>query len=294
MSLHESRVVWALQSPGLINALMPSNRWTIEVANLGDADDFFESTILRAPRWNGLSQGVSYVFICSPLQFERARASFPGAKIVQVAHQGYRNRVPVPDSGCPIVCFSKRNLLDLGRWHAGPIYVLTPAFDVQRTWTWKPNDAWTVCSRAAIRPPMACAGVQEIVYRQPSISHKWYGQDNEGGFLGLDAMAAKRAKCSCYLTMLPPGSGIGLTEHECMAAGVPVVGAMHGASGDWLTHAALHAFFEFDSICNDIKVLCQRKSSAMHASDEGVQYIAEHHCRSRLDESIEAFLDRSR
>lgn len=286
-----NKVVWAIQSPGLLNALSLSSKWDLQVADLGDATGFDELRNLRVPVWNGLVDGVSHVFVCSPLQFERATAIFPHAEIVQVAHQGYRNRVPVPTSNSHIVCFTEGNRVDLRQWYTRPIHVLTPAFEVSPTWTWMQNDAWSVMSRPSVRPPMAWAGVAEIKFRNRNIKHRWYGQDNEGGFLGLDQMAAKKSRCSCYLTMLPPSSGIGLTEHECMASGVPLVGAMLGACDEWLIHSGLGLFFDFDAISEDLQELCFSSSAAKLASQECLEYIERFHSQEKLDESVEKLLD---
>jgi hypothetical protein len=220
---------------------------------------------------------------------------------VQVAHQGYARRIPVPQFAHHIVCFSERNKAQLApKFPEASIEVILPHFKPAPRWKWCGGDIWTVLSRPETRHPMATAGVLEIVYllNNPAIVHTWYGQHQSGGFLNQAEMIARQSACSAYLTMLPPQSGVGLTEHECMAAGVPLVGAEWGDIGPapmdgdpmLLRPPSLFQFWNFDAITEEATRLMRDREHAHRSSEGSLAYVANNCAMDTMDFSIERLL----
>jgi len=282
-------VLWAIQSPTLLNRLVSPTVWDLQVADMGDSTGFKEIDLLKAPPWDGFRSDVEWVFVCSPSQHAWALENVPAARIVQVLHQGYRFRAPVGNRLDRAVVFSLANLRQQKTWFpSAAIARLCPSFHVDPVWQWRPMDTWTVLSRPSQRHPMASAGVQEILHLLgPSKpKHTWFGQEQPGGFLNAAQLEAKHRSCSCYLSMLPPASGMGLSEHECMARGVPVVGSMPD-----VTAQNIRNFWEFESIKDDVLRCCEDEGYACLSSHSGLQYIQEHCSDSHRDASIREMLD---
>jgi len=217
-------VVFALQSPTLLNVLAKSKRWQLEVADLGDHPGQ-ESALLEAPAYRG--GPVDHVFVCSPEHWRRAREQFPRARLWWLVHNGLPGIIPADIQPERAVALSRRvaGLQRLVRPDL-PILVVTPAYEPRRVWSWAPG-AWTMVSRPATRHPEHLHNV-ERVRALADVDHELYGEGEPGGFLYPEDREKKQSACSAYLSALPRWSGFGLAEHECLAAGVPVVGSRWG------------------------------------------------------------------
>jgi hypothetical protein len=288
-------VVWAIQSPTILNRLARSQAWRLRVADLGDSTGFRERELLACRQYDAGDGDPNFVFVCSMMQLQTARHRFPRATMVFVAHQGYPFRIMhlLKEVSCiATFCSSHadvyQDLLPLHRSRA-----LIPVFVPEPTWQWSPETLWTVLSRPGGRHPMASAGVHEILYLMAEArpkqrpSHVWYGQDQPGGFLDEAGISAKKSRCSAYLTMLPPKSGIGLVEHECMAAGVPIVGARWADLLRLGDVRSLHDYFSFERIREECFELCDSEAYARSVSEDGLQYVSERFSQRAMDQSIE-------
>lgn len=281
------KVVWAEQSPTLLNILARSDKWDLQVADLGDTG-FAECQLLQAPWWDGLTLDVELVFAASPDHIARARETFPLAKIVQVAHQGYYHRLPDPDDAERVLCFNAANAQQLSeRLRLSSIRTIIPHFEADCVWGWKENLTWTALSRPHTRHPMASAGVLEVLhYAGKAVKHTWHGEGQDGGFLDRANLQAKHRHCSCYLSVLPPKSGMGMTEHECMAAGVPIVGATWGCS-PLGNDGGLFDFWDFQGMVGKLQDCLHDPDTANDCSQVGLDYISDNHTLERMNQSID-------
>lgn len=100
-----------------------------------------------------------------------------------------------------------------------------------------------------------------------------------------------RSHCSTYLSALPKEAGFGLTEHENLAAGVPVIGSRWGdmdsemSAGYWCLHDR-HA-----NQVSALKQLAVDHDAAKQVSERGLDFIAEQRTPQRMEESIQQLLD---
>lgn len=291
--MYKPKVVWALQAPTLLNRLAASSLWDLQVLEM-DGANVSEKSLMDVKPWDGVAVDVDLVFVCTPGQVQMARSGFPTAKIVQVAHQGYRRRVADPKSADRILCFSKANARQLSpHFPKSHIATVLPFFEPAPKWGWRPNLGWTALSRPWTRHPVAASGVRQILFLSQKMQHhQWNGEGQGGGFLNQARMEARLRSCSCYLTVLPPKSGFGLTEHECMEAGVPLVGARWGDLADPDAQGlALYDYWEDEQIANAFDIMLSDARPARIASQAGLDYIATSRTKRAMDLTIQMAIE---
>lgn len=286
------RVVWAIQAPTLLNILAKSESWDMQVANFGDAS-MQEVEQLQAPKWDGSAKNVKAVFVCSPAHVEQARKHLPKVPIVRVAHQGYYEKVPECDESQMIVAFSDRVRYLLRANTLLPVHVLHPCFEPTATWKFEPNKCWTMMSRPSTREPIVQAGLDTVrgLAKRPILV---YGQDQSQGFLTAELKTRLLSRSSAYVSILPSRSGFGLSQHEAMASGCPVIGSWWG---DLMLHPSWeirHAFREYDDFYGLAK-LCDRMSEGDDAlvrliTNAQYQYLLDNCNASRMSDNIECLL----
>lgn len=283
------RVVFAIQSPTLLNILATSERWRLEVADFGDAK-FAELDQLQAPRWDGRKEGVELVFVCSPEHRRQAREALPGVRQVVVSHQGYLEKVlPIEEDTAGVLTFSTRNARQLGRFASRFVYpsVIQPAYEPKPRWQWVPRIIWTAMSRLNTRRSVSWAGI-DSAFKEASVPYRWFGEGQPDGYLPAGARDALIGTCSAHVAVYPPASGFGLTPHECWAAGCPVVGA---SWGDIENIPGLYDYFDSYAIGQEIDRVATDERRAVELSEAGLEYITKGCSRLRMILSIERALD---
>lgn len=283
-------VVFALQSPTLLNALSRSRRWQLEVADLGDHPGQ-EAELLEAPRYRG--GPVDHVFACSPEHWRRAREEFPRAKLWWLIHNGQPHLIPRDIEPERAVALSRRVAAMQGRVRPElPIHLVVPSYEPRRVWQWG-RGCWTMISRPATRHPEHLRCVQRV--RQiAQVEHVLCGEGQPGGFLYPDGRERKQRSCAAYLSALPKWSGFGLAEHECLAAGVPIVGSRWGDMPEEMPddYAGLDDAPEVQALV--LRDLCdpvRGPELGEELSQVGLDFIAAHRKLERMEVGIQGVLE---
>ena len=167
-------------------------------------------------------------------------------------------------------------------WHA----IIVP-YRVENWWRWKAGGAFSIMSRPGHRQ----VDMQERMARalRDIPGYQLYGQDQPGGFLRGLRKDQKLTWCSAYVSMVGANSGFGLSEHEAMSWGCPIVARRWG---DMATR-----FYDYPGFAGSDEELVEL---AKRCSSDGdfarmlfnlcMDYIATYHTEERFEESIADFL----
>lgn len=293
------RVVAALQSPTLLSNWARSGKWELQVAELGDPGGISEPALLTAPKWDGVADDVIAVLVTTPDQLMNAARTFPKAKRIWIPHNGQGQLIPrdLLKQIDGIVTLSRR-VLDLQRTQVPqflgkPAWVIPPSYLPTLEFGWSNNMAWSMKSRPKTRNKYELAlfsACQERASRL-GIEIKLFGEDTQGRFLDDKARMALYKSCSCYVSPLPPWAGFGLSQHECMAAGVPVAGFYWGDVREVFGPKYPSLVYDLDSLAEIVKRLCIDESFATRVSEAGHAYIKECLSPASMDQAIITFLE---
>ena len=278
----------------------------MSVADFGDSEDLAEMSQLEAPLWDGIESNVELVFVCSPLHVVRARKFLPKARIALVSHQGFGHKVPYSEDAAVLVTFSTAvqqfiqsdatrllHLRDISRYA-----VLTPHFRVTPNWRWRSNVIWTMKSRPDTREPLALAMLNSI-QAMSKLSIRVFGQLQSDGLLDRMGKEKLRSESSCYLSALHPRAGFGLSEHEAMAAGCPVIGTLWGdlqlshrlgLTGPW---SGFREYGDLYNLIDLLSIVATTPDRARQISEEQQEYVSSAFSVRRMDASITELLDLS-
>jgi hypothetical protein len=281
-------VVFAVQSPTLLNILASSAKWNLLAMDLGDCGDLQEASLAKYKFWSG-ERDVKHVFVHSPQARVNARRRFPEAKLWWVLHTGS------PDLATPVgavnaLVFSR----SMKRIHSARnpqlrTSVVTPHYDAAPVWQWSQGVAWAMRNRPTTRSQEA---LKSLLHVADSVGESFtcYGQGWPAGFVDDARRAALQASCSAYVSALPKWAGFGLAEHECFAAGVPVVSSRWGDMDEEMPaeYWALHD--DQDVQREALRRLVRDKDGAETLSRVGVDFIRSYRTKDRMDGEIEALL----
>lgn len=279
-------VVFANQSPTLMNILASSSKWSLSWVPTQDHEDVAEMRLMEARRFTG--GNVEAALVCAPSQIDFMRRMFPRAKILWVAHNGYvRQPAHVFRGVDACVAFSSMVSALTKSCTGLPSFFVSPAYEPRRLWTWKNNDFVTIKSRPARRIDDVSSVASYVL---AGMKHTYYGQDQPGGFVSGDAKLAVLRSSSAYASMLHRSAGFGLAEHEAMSVGAPVLG---GFWGDMEIEApkmpSLH--WSLRQLRGIAATLAQDEAFAKECSEASLDYIHSYRTRERMDETIESLVD---
>lgn len=300
------KVVWAIQSPTLLN-ILARGPWDMYAADLGDTETLGGLGQLAVPQWDGAAEGVAAVFACSPAHVENARRLLPTVPIVLVAHQAYSQKLPPCDGCTHVICFSesvryyvRRGLANASvaqastRWFdkIREVRCIRPCFECRPVWKWAPGQPWSMMDRPQTREPIAAAPLLTIKQRA-SVDIRIYGQDQAAGMLDAEAKARLFASSSCYVSAMHARAGVGLAEHEAIAAGCPVVGVRWG---DFLlSHAAgvqgMLEFADLFEIAQLVDRVCIEGDLARTIANTQVEFLHRSHTLERMTLDIDRVMD---
>ncbi len=280
------RVVFAIQAPTLLNRLKETTKWRLEVADLGDAT-MAERSRLAVPRYAG--GDVHAVFVTTPAQLWGARFRWPGAKLVWVAHNGRPAVIDPAGRGLPILAFSKRVArLQKSAQPGVPVAAIRPAYEPEPIWSWKKDLAWLMLSRPDTRQPDLPEANRYVLSRS-GVTCRMYGEGQPDGFLA-DPRTVMRS-CSAYLSALPHWAGFGLSQHECFAAGVPVVCSRWGDTAEEISADYEGLNDDLDNQAAALMLCATNQAFARLLSRLGLEYITQHRTPAAMDREIEQALD---
>jgi len=287
------KVVFALQAPTLLNILAKSPRWRMFVADMGDCRGIAEASLLDAPKWDGLSEGIRAVFVCTPDQRRMAETTFPNAEIVWVAHNGRQQILNLPESQCEhYLTFSHRvqHMVESYLSEAANVRVIVPHYKPAPQWKWAKDVSFTFNNRPKTREPDAADMMKQVLDRAGVTDHRVYGQDQPLGFATPEVRAKLYAASSCYLSALPNWAGFGLAQHECLAAGVPLVANTWGDFGfEEPLLPGVHS--NLPMVAHHLKRVRESKAVAQTLSVAGMDFISARRKMSRMNDGITNLLD---
>lgn len=222
-------VVFALQSPTLLNALARASTWRLSVSDMGDADDIEERCLLEAPQSNLAMPDL--VVVCSPLQERIASTRFPKVPVAWMLHNGRADLLPPWPIRRGIALSERVRRLHARRRPEMRTAVVVPAYECHSDgWNWGPH-VWTMLSRPHAERSEYTEALERLSRGMP-IELEWYGQGRERGLLTGARRHCLETYCAAYATPLPLWAGFGLAQHECLARGVPIVGSRWGDMPD--------------------------------------------------------------
>lgn len=294
----KKRVVAALQAPTLLNIWSLSSSWKLQWAELGDHASLQEASLLNAEPWGGGDEDVTAVLVTSPIQIKNAQRIFPKAAHIWILHNGQPRLIPsnITDSIDGYIVLSKKVLVVQQSQNPSllrkPSWVIPPSYEAKRTYRWRKNTPWTMKSRFIDRNEYFKELFEQTSHMlaERNLHLTMYGQDTPGGFLNNEEKLSLYKRCSCYVTTLPPWSGFGLAEHECLAAGVPIAGLMWGDLETDLKGQYASLVANLDELVEQAQQLCIDKAYAAEISESGLQYIRDSRTRSSMDEAVSKFI----
>jgi hypothetical protein len=284
LRVHE--VVFALQSPTLLNILACSSAWSLTRLDMGDAS-FAEAPLCQVPCTKP-GATPSIVFVCSPAHWETAGRLFPKAQRVWVLHTGQPELIPDFEGICEVLVFHGRiaRIVKEARPELR-CHVVVPWYETAPVWSWAADLTWTVRSRPSTRP-LSYPYLTRVA--DHFADHRIYGEDQPLGFLGPEAKLGLLRSCSGYLSALPTWVGIGLTEHECLAAGVPIVGSRWADMPENMPPEYTCLDDEPDRQVEALRRLRSDRAYAMEMSTIGLEFIRQHRSKATMDQQIAAML----
>ena len=169
------------------------------------------------------------------------------------------------------------------------IRVVTPSYLAERKWRWAPNIAWAMRNRPTTRNPEGLQLLQTVGLAAGD-AYTCYGQGWPAGFLTAEQVHKLRSSCSAYVSALPKWAGFGLAEHECFAAGVPVVSSRWGDMDQempkdyWALNDSIEAQQEA------LRRLVRDREPAERLAEIGMDFIRTYRTQERMDAEIGALL----
>jgi hypothetical protein len=280
-------ILFALQAPTLLNnfAQIPEV-WDVRYVKTGPVD-FAEESMLEVPEWDGT---VPDLFVgCDASHEAWAFRHLIGVPSYTMIHTSDPNDMGGRQIGKHLIGM-QRHGLNLAAWHLKPrsMHYLSIAYDAKPSWTWAPDEPWSMMSRPQHRRPGTQARMAFLKEKVPHL--KLYGQDQPDGFLAGAERAEVLANSSCYVSMVGPEAGVGLMEHEAMAAGVPVVAR---AWGDLLDNMPDYpGIARDDNELFDLALRCSMdRSFAEHVAEAGLRYTRLFRTRESLVQSATSLLE---
>lgn len=286
------KVVFAIQSPTLVNILAKSDQWDLQVCDMGDTNFKEAQSLVDTKKWDGDWLDVHSVYVCSPAHYEFATQHFKNSKIVWVLHSGLTHLIPENLKPRYALNFQYSNVVSWAL--ARPemeIRTVIPHYQPDPCgWQWKPNDLWTMQSRPETRLPEAGMNIARVFEASPYVTkhHRFFGENQRGGFLDPVAREDRFRHCSAYLTCLHRRSGFGLAQHEALSKGTPLVG-LSWADMSSKKLLGLHDTIEQTTLAAERVMLDRRYAEAV--SKSGLEFIALERSKARMDESIKELLE---
>ena len=286
------RVVAALQSPTLLNILIQSSAWSLSVQELGDHAELKETSLADFPILRRPEERVELVLVCSPDHLFNARKIWPRAKIAWLIHNGRQRSLLPPEHEDKIdcmLCFSDRVrwLAESGRQK--PAFFVSPYYEAKQSWSWSPGILWNLRNRPETRSDDADGILPAIT---SGLNLRQYGQEQELGLATPQIKQRLIASCSAYMSYLHRSAGFGLAEHECLAAGVPVIGDWWGDMEDELPAEYWGLRHNLKAMRDSAVRVCEDESGARELSSLGLEYIRRYRTKDRMDDSIAEMLSR--
>lgn len=298
-------VVAAMQSPHLLNIWHDTKVWRLYYDLLGDHDGLEETKEKEIRSFSSSklqTNDVAAVLVTTPKQLETAGHKYPKAKIFWVVHTGYFLEVLPTDLVPKIagIVTLTRTVRDIQIKHKPALvdkknFVITPFYESNPIWSWKPGVLWTIRSRATQRMAASkdrfeavMTGLKEGLSGEEKLF--FYGSEAPDGYIDKAGKRALSAGSSGYISALPEDAGFGLAEHEAMAFGVPIVGSRWGDMKDEAPEAyeALCAE-EADMISYGLR-LARDQDFAESMSRAGLEYIKQYRTKAAMEKQIGAFV----
>jgi hypothetical protein len=279
-------ILFALQAPTLLNnfAQIPEV-WDVRYVKTGPVD-FAEESLLEVPEWDGAL--LSLFVGCDASHEAWAARHLLDVPCFTMIHTSDPNDMGGRQFGKHLIGM-QRHGLNLAAWHLKPksTHYLSIAYEAKPSWTWAPDEPWSMMSRPQHRRIGTQARMKFLKEKLPHL--KLYGQDKPDGFLTGATRTEVLAHSSCYVSMVGPEAGVGLMEHEAMAAGVPVVARAWGDLKSNMPDYPALADNDDDLLALAIRCSWDR-SFAEYVAEAGLRYTKLYRTRESLVQSATELL----
>ena len=229
-------VLFALQSPPLLQLLKTSPFWDLRTELMGDHEGLAESAILATDPIPGLQGDIpDVVVVCSPAQLLRAKEMVLGwgkkTPIVWATHNGHEPELLDGWEG-PMLAFSCNNLSTFALVPREHAYVIRPHVPIVREFKGiggrrlSPAPFLNLRSRPDTRTGFAARSRRALLadaLTEAGVETSCYGQGQPLGYLGWLDREGWFLDAAAYVSALPNNAGFGLAEHEALAHGCPLV-----------------------------------------------------------------------
>lgn len=226
-------VLFALQSPPLLQLLRVSGAWDLRMEPMGDHEGLAENAVLGDRPIPGIGGDIpDVVVVCSPAHLARAKELVFGwgkkIPIVWAAHNGHEPDLIDGWEG-PLLTFSASNMATFSLFPREHTYVIRPHVPVERELKLigsGPLPAFTMRSRPHTRQNIAAkmrVALLDAAAEEAGVPIDTYGQGQPKGFLTAAQKNIQFQYAAAYVSVLPNNAGFGLAEHEALAHGCPLI-----------------------------------------------------------------------
>jgi len=304
-------VLWALQSPTLLNLLRATDAWDLRVEALGDHEGLAEADQGRCPGLAGEEPDV--IFVCSPRQLESAqaiaRAHGHRPRIVWVAHNGTEGGLVPRSWGGALLVMSAANVHTHAPSGRDQVFVIrphiAPRFDgrVARVLGQRPKveALWGMRNRPTSRDVQQRMRTEQLArcVEEADVAgiYQLYGQDTPGGYLTEEERDALFFDGIAYVSSVPTNAGFGLAEHEALALGSRLIAFAWGdarltlAGYPGIVHSSEQMVHVLRETVAEERADHTRVREKLEAwSVCGWDLLATHYSRRTMDLGIEALL----
>ncbi len=263
-----------------------SPKWDVATKNLSN-ETFAERDLCKVPVWDC---GRPDLFVgCIPEHHTWAFYNVPGVPRVHAIHSSDPMDMGGDPSGLDIIGFQQSGLkIAASKFRLRSTTFLSLWYEPKPVWSWSGGKPFSIMSRPwhrkdATRTRMAMS-LSEIR------NMKLYGEGQPGGFL-VEGKEATMRSASCYVSMVGIDGGFGLSEHEAMAMGCPIVARRWGDMA--VDFPKYPGFADDDDHLMALANACASDEVfARSLSEAGLEYIAKHRTRPRFEDSVGSLIDR--
>lgn len=257
-----------------------TSKWTIATSSPTE-DNFAEKALTKVPWWDGKCRPDFFVG-CNTEHHRWAFYNLQGVTRFHAIHHCDAADMGSP-TGQDCIAFQERGIRLLKERHTiKSAHYLSLYYEPKPTWKWQSNTPIAIMSRPWHRRASTVARQELLKANLKSFSI--YGEGQPGGFLFETDKRRVMTDCSCYIAMVGETGGFGLSEHEAMAMGCPVVARRWGDMQD--RFPGYPGFADSDEDLEGLACRClQDKFFAESLSRMCLDYVATYHTRERFEES---------
>lgn len=261
-------------------------KWAIATKNLSN-ETFAEKELCKVPTWEG---GRPDLFVgCIPEHHAWAFYNAPGVPRLHAIHSSDPRDMGGDPSGLDIIGFQKSGLEIAERsFRVRSTTFVSLWYEPKPVWSWGSGQPFSIMSRPWHRKPTTQDRMKLAMAN--IVGMKLYGEGQPHGFL-TEGKTAVMKSASCYVSMVGIDGGFGLSEHEAMAMGCPVIARRWGDMA--VDFPKYPGFADSDEHLVALANACASDEKfARYLSEACIDYVAKFRTRQKFEDSVGMILDR--